>query len=123
MVRNPENCFVLCAPGGPGIPFGTPGLIALDCLRIVTMLIGVAIIVWTPRLVLEAPSIGQQARLASQAMFCLIVIGTEIDHMGDYAHYRLYVSFVAVSVMFYGLTRLHKEIPPKTRSEYRQSAE
>jgi hypothetical protein len=115
-----QNCFMLCAPSGPGTPFGSFVLILVDCLRILTMLIGMAVIVWTPRLVLESPALGQQCRLASQAMFALIVIGTEIDHMGDYAHYRLYVSFIAVALMLFGLTRLSKEIPPKTRSEFRQ---
>jgi hypothetical protein len=123
MVKNLDNCFALCAPAGPGTPFGTTGLILIDSLRIITMLIGMVVIVWTPRLVLQAPSIGQQCRLASQAMFCLIVIGTEVDHMGDYAHYRLYVSFFAVVLMLYGLTRLNKETPPRTRSKFRQPAE
>lgn len=123
MVKNLDNCFALCAPNGPGTPFGTPGLVWIDSLRVLTMLVGMAVIVWTPRLVMQAPAFGQQCRLASQAMFCLIVIGTEVDHMGDYAHYRLYVSFVAVALMLYGLTRLNKETPPRTRSEFRQPAE
>jgi hypothetical protein len=121
MTHHLENCFVLCAPSGPGTPFGNAVLIAEDILRIITMLLGMANIVWTPRLVLQAPALGQQCRLASQALFCLVVIGTEIDHMGDYAHYRLFVSFGAIAVMLFGLSRLEKEIPPKTRSEFRQS--
>ena len=118
----PEACFASCAPDGPSTPFGTPYLIWADSFRIVVMLLGLALIVWTPRLVLDACAAGQRARLAGQGIFALIVIGTEVDHMGDYAHYRLFVTFLGIAAMLWGVSRISREIPPRTQVSHRKSA-
>jgi hypothetical protein len=105
-------CYALCAPDGPNTPFAFPTLFLTDILRICIMLLGVAIIVLTPRLVLSSPSKGQKARLLGQGIFALIVIGTEVDHIGDYMHYRLVLTLIGVSVMWWGLMQLKRECPP-----------
>lgn len=83
------------------------------------MLLGLALIVWTPRLVLNARASGQQARLTAQCLFAMIVIGTEVDHIGDHAHYRLALSLIGVSLMLWGAWRLRYEVPPVNRPEHR----
>lgn len=79
------------------------------------MVLGMVLIVFTPRLVLNAGTAGQRARLFGQGMFALVVIGTEVDHIGDYAHYRLIVSFIGLAVMLWGTWRIRIEDPPRTR--------
>lgn len=121
MTRPPvisQNCWALCAPDGPSTPFSAATL-WLDLFRVVVMVLGVALIVLTPRLVFRAKALGQQCRLLGQAVFATITVGTEVDHLGDYAHYRLVLSFVGVVLMLYGVYRMKFEVPPETRSEHR----
>lgn len=115
----PETCFALCAPDGPSAPFSTSALIIVDSFRILLMVMGMVLVVWAPRLALEARAPGQRARLIGQGIFALIVIGTEVDHLGDYAHYRLFITFIGISVMLWGVSQLRHESPPYKRVESR----
>lgn len=79
------------------------------------MLMGMLLIVVTPRLVMDAEALGQKCRLAGHGVFALIVVGTEVDHIGDYAHYRLFLSFLGISLLLFGVWRMRREVPPRTR--------
>lgn len=81
------------------------------------MILGMVLIVFTPRLIINAGSAGQRARLFGQSMFALAVIGTEVEHIGDYAHYRLAISCIGLAVMLWGTWRIRFEDPPRTRHE------
>lgn len=83
------------------------------------MVMGVVLIVATPRLILRAEAFGQQLRLAGQGFFALIVIGTEVDHLGDDMHYRLALTFLGISLLLWGTWRVRFEVPPRTRPEHR----
>jgi hypothetical protein len=115
----PQRCYAMCAPEGPNEPFAQPVLIWLDGFRILVMIMGVLLVVWTPSLILQARAVGQQARLLGQGIFSLIVIGTEVDHIGDYANYRLFLSFLGIAIMLWGTRRLSVETSPRTRPEHR----
>jgi hypothetical protein len=115
----PVDCYALCAPNGPNTPFAFPTIFWIDVARIIVMLLGMVLIVFTPRLVLQAGVVGQKCRLAGQGVFALIVIGTEVDHIGDFAHYRLALSFIGISLMLYGVWRMRTESPPRQRFEHR----
>ena len=114
----PEDCWAICAPDGPGTPFSY-GTLWLDIFRLVVMVLGVLLIVITPRLVFSAKAVGQQCRLLGHAVFASIAVGTEIDHLGDYANYRLPLTFAGVCLLLYGIYRMKFETPPETRRKYR----
>jgi hypothetical protein len=114
-----DDCYFFCAPMGPNTPFEWPGIIWFDIIRIIIMVAGLVVVVSMPRLVLSSSSKGQRFRLFGQGFFALIVIGTEVDHIGDAAHYRLFISGVGIACTLYGNWQLHKEIPPHRRPEHR----
>lgn len=114
-----ELCYAICAPDGPSTPFALPDIVWIDSLRLLVMVMGVVLIVVTPRLVLRAEALGQQMRLAGQGFFALIVIGTEVGHLGDDMHYRLVLSLLGISLLLWGAWRMRYEVPPRTRPEHR----
>lgn len=114
----PEDCWAICAPDGPGTPFSVETF-WLDVFRVVLMVMGIYLIVLTPRLVFRAKAIGQQFRLLGHAVFAAVAVGTEVDHLGDYANYRLPLTFVGVCLLLYGVYRMKYETWPVTRPEYR----
>lgn len=113
------ECYALCAPDGPSTPFAFPTIFWLDLIRVLVMLGGLVLIVLTPRLVMDADALGQKSRLLGQGFFALIVIGTEVDHIGDAAHYRLVLTVFGVFCMLFGVWRMRGEVPPRERPEHR----
>lgn len=117
-----SECFAICAPDGPSTPFAYP-VLWVDILRLIIMVLGVTIIVLTPRLMLRAVALGQVLRLGGAGCFALISIGTEVDHLGDYPHYRLFVMLLGVCLMSAGIWRMRREIPPTTHGAENRTSE
>ena len=89
-------------PPGPSTPFGTTGLMVLDIIRVIVMLTGLAIVIATPIVISRSKTLGQKVRFGATALLIISVIGTEYDHLGDYAHWRLLVHTVALVFAAWG---------------------
>lgn len=89
---------ILCIPTGPGTPFGSPLLVVADLARIVCCLAGLAVIGLATWLALRQQVAGWlKAGMGAICLFCLSVIGTEVDRLGDTPNYRLLVNLAAVA--------------------------
>jgi hypothetical protein len=103
----------LNAPDGPNTPFGE-GVWMFDVLRLVTLLCLVGIFVVTPFCMARSVTLGQTARLLGAAIILGGAFGTELDHFGDYAHYRLYVNFFGSVVSAWGYWSFFRFEAPST---------
>lgn len=101
---------LLCQPVGPGTPFATPLLVALDSVRIVIFALGLYVLVKSIGAVYSVRNPHQRAIYLGLAITAFSVLGTEADRLGDDAHYQLllHVAFAATST--YGLRRIHSWI-------------
>lgn len=100
--------FGFAPPTGPDDPFGSYGLIIVDSIRVLIMGIGVLILTMTPAAVFRSQTLGQKVRLGASALLTISVLGTEIAHLGDYAHWRLFVNVVAISFSAWGIWAMFK---------------
>jgi hypothetical protein len=107
---------LLDAPDGPSTPFATPGLIVLDSIRVIVILVSLAYAVTVPTIAYRADgAIGQSLRHLGSSLLALGAAGTEFEHLGDYANYRLALFFAAAVFMGWGLYAMFKyEDPPRT---------
>lgn len=93
----------LDAPQGPDMPFGSPLLIFLDTIRLLTVLASGFILVRCFRYLFVFPEPHQRARFVALGLIVLSVAGTEFEHIGDFAHYRLALNFLGSLVAIWGL--------------------
>jgi hypothetical protein len=100
---------VICAPDGPDAPFGSPLIAFYDTLRMVCWGLAAAFAAYIPRALLLANSGGQRARFAGQLLFALVAVGTEVDHFGDNANYRLALNVAAMALCVWGLWEFFRE--------------
>lgn len=103
---------IICSPTGPGVPFGTWYLTLFDVTRVLC----VAVSIWLLGSIGAAwrrsyPHGGQRDRYAALGLLALIVIGTEIENLGNIASYRLVLSIVAMLLAVRGLHRFDREQP------------
>lgn len=92
------------APQGPGMPFGDSTLIVLDTIRVIILSLGGSVLLATPYAMIRTRlTAGQSIRFGALALFLLAAMGTEFDHIGDYAHWRLVVNIFAVIGAAYGM--------------------
>lgn len=92
-----------CPPPGPSTPFGSPLLVLLDTVRLAVLLIGLATL-W--RLTTVGPNqLARSRRIgyAGAGLLVLGAIGTELNHLGDHAHYRLLLFVVGVGLIAWGV--------------------
>lgn len=94
---------LLCPPTGPDTPFGSPLLIALDAVRVIVWGLCLFIIGRALTTVYLIRNTRQRAIYIALACGAFAIIGTEIDHLGDYAHYRLALHAGAALAGAYGL--------------------
>lgn len=104
-------CTLWCNPAGPDLPFGTPWLIVWDTIRVLCALGGVAVLVMLPGAIRRTTATGQHARLVSFGLFALIVLDTEISHIGDDASVRLALCATAIWLAVAGMWRMRSEHP------------
>lgn len=106
------------APDGPSTPFAQAVLL-FDIMRVLVVAMGLYIAFVSVMLILErANTLGMKARLAGTCMaYFFFIAGTEIAHFGDYAHWRLFLGFIAAVVYSWGLWSFYKwESPPTLRA-------
>lgn len=109
--------FSLTPPDGPSTPFASEVLF-VDLIRVVVLLMSAYIVVVSSALIVErVGTLGMKARLAGTSLaFVFYIALTEIEHIGDYAHGRLYAGFAAGVVYCWGLWSYFKwESPPTMR--------
>lgn len=108
---------IISPPGGPNDPFGSLGLVILDSIRVLIIGLGVSVLVVTPLAMIRTRlTAGQSIRIGALALFLLGAIGTEYDHIGDYAHWRLLVNIFASVGATYGMWSLFNwESPAKIK--------
>jgi hypothetical protein len=99
-----EGCtsWLLCAPTGPGVPFGTPLVGVLDVVRVVVILGAFYAIGQCAAATVYIRNRRQRCIYGAVIALMLTIIGNEVDHFGDYAHYRLGLSLIAVVLACYG---------------------
>lgn len=107
------NPFV-CSPTGPGTPFATWYLAAFDSIRLIAILAALGLMMaigyaWA-RSVRHS---GQRDRYLALAIFAVVIIGTEIQNVGNIASYRLFLSIAGIIFAFRGLMRFRYEQPAK----------
>jgi hypothetical protein len=107
------NCNPLvCSPTGPHEPFGTPLLAVADSSRLLVILVALGLVfsigmAWQR----STPHGGQRMRYLSLALLAAVVIGTEIENIGNFPSYRLVVSAVGVLCGVIGLWKFRREHP------------
>lgn len=100
--------FILTAePDGPSTPFH-PGVIVYDIMRVVVMCCIIAIAGMMPIAVNRSGTLGQKARIIGSTIVFLGVFGTELEHFGDFVHWRLYFNFIAATSMTWGYWSLFR---------------
>lgn len=113
-----DDCNPLvCSPTGPGTPFATWYLVAFDSVRLVAISAALALMLaigyaWA-RSVRHG---GQRDRYLALALFAVVIIGTEIQNIGNIASYRLLLSILGILFAFRGLMRFRAEQPVKPGS-------
>lgn len=98
----------LSAPDGPDLPFGDPILAILDAIRVLLVFVPAAINVFAVPYVLATREMarGQISRFSGLALLSAAAFGTELDHFGDYANYRLALHAIGVSLLSWGVFRM-----------------
>ena len=105
---------LICSPTGPGLPFGTWYLVVFDSIRLVAILAALALmftigVAWAR----SARHGGQRDRYLALAFFMVVIIGTEIQNIGNMASYRLFLSVIGIGLALRGLIRFRSEQPAK----------
>lgn len=99
-------------PQGPGTPFGTPLLILLDTFRVFVMVVGLGLAAVTPYAAFtRSMNRGQLIWLASLALYAGAASGTELAHLGDYAHWTLVLNVSAGLLGALGMWSLFSSRP------------
>lgn len=115
---NRGNCNPLvCDPTGPHDPFGSGILIVADSVRLLVVLAALVLVfsigmAWQR----SVPGGGQRIRYMSLAMFAAVVIGTELENIGNTPSYRLVISAIGVICGIIGLWKFRKEQPAEANS-------
>lgn len=113
---------LLCNPTGPHDLFGTPLLATADTIRLLVILAALALVfsigmAWQ-RSVRHG---GQRMRYISLALFAAIVVGTELENLGNIPSYRLVVSVIAVVSGIIGLWKFRNEDPVGSVDEQKEA--
>jgi hypothetical protein len=94
-------------PDGPSTPFAS-GVLAYDVLRVIVLFCVAAICALAPLAVKKTGTLGQKARFLASTIVFVGVFGTELEHFGDFVHWRLYFNFIASTLMAWGYWSLFR---------------
>lgn len=105
-----------CIPSGPGTPFGTWWLIIADTVRVICVIMAIWLLggigaAWRR----SYPRSGQRDRFTSLGLLAFVVIGAELQDLGNVPSYRLALSTVAMLLAIRGLLRFDHERPAAPR--------
>lgn len=106
----PDCAPFLCPPTGPSLPFGEPLLLVLDALRVVIMLGGIYMIAMSAMAITLVRQPRQRGVYAAVIIATLSIMGTELDHLGDYIHYRFLINMAFVGVGCWALHRIQRSV-------------
>jgi hypothetical protein len=107
---------LLCPPRGPGTPFGTPLIAALDTVRLACWIASLYVVTRCIHAIYRIRTRQQRAIYVALALFAFATLGTEIDHLGDLAHYRLIVNIAGAATACYGLRSIRDHVRDWTSS-------
>ena len=101
-----------CTPTGPHQPFGSVLLGVADSGRLL-VIVAALVLVFCSGMAWQrsVPNSGQRMRFISLSLFAAVVIGTELENIGNTPSYRLPVSIIAVVCGIIGLWKFRKEQP------------
>lgn len=97
----------LCPSDDPSSPFGPWPLWLFDTTRVVLVLLAALCVVMCLAAMRRCALRAQQARLAASMVLCAVLVGTELDHLGDHASWRLAAYAVAMLLLTGGLVVVH----------------
>lgn len=103
LAQSANPCFLACSPEGPSTPFANPLFIALDVVRVLCVLIGLVVIVTTPRVLLIVGHWGQAMRFGALAGFSLVAVDSRIEHIGDWPSVRLLIDVLSTAAACAGI--------------------
>lgn len=108
----PDCLPIICSPTGPSTPFATWYLVLFDLARVLCVVAAIWLLgsigaAWRR----SYPHGGQRDRYAALGLLAFVVIGTEIENLGNIASYRLALSIVAMLLAVRGLRRFEREQP------------
>jgi len=107
------------APNGPGTPFATLTLVILDTIRLFIIVSAFAIAALTPYVTIRTiRTRHQRAGMWGLVCYALVSAGTEYDHLGDLANYRLVLFAIANALALWRLWGMlhHHGAPVRTPS-------
>jgi hypothetical protein len=101
-----SGCTVtfLCPPSGPDDPFGSPLLTVLDVVRVFVMVGALYTVAQSGIAIGKVDSWRQRVSYGGAILLEIYVGVTELEHIGDYAHYRLVVAVLAIGGLCWSLT-------------------
>lgn len=111
MLANSCTTIVVCNPGGPSTPFATWWLILFDTIRSLCIVADVVVITQVPRALARCRTSAQRARFIAFALWALVVITTEAEHLGDGAGIRLALNVTATGYALWGMWGFRMETP------------
>lgn len=97
-----SDWFSLTSPQGPDTPFGSPGMVIMDLLRILIVILAILIAVMAPIILHRMRTIGQRARILGCTGLCFMAAINEYRHLGDYTSWRFAVDLVCVVAVAWG---------------------
>ena len=107
---------LICSPTGPHLLFGTWYLAIFDATRVVCVIACLVLLGQVGRAWRRSyPHGGQRDRYLALGVFAFVVIGTELENLGNIASYRLVLSAFAVTFAIRGLRRFGHEQPSTPR--------
>jgi hypothetical protein len=114
-----EQCPWLCtAPTGPSTPFAWPVFFVIDSVRILICVGALALILISVWSITRSTVHGQKTRFAGAVGLYLIVIGTELDRLGDTPHWRFLVAAASIPLLLWGYYQhLRHELPARNKPE------
>jgi hypothetical protein len=109
-------CSWLCGPPqGPSTPFGAPRLVVFDSLRVICVVAAVVAAALAVAILRRRMVPGQRSRFLALTGFSAVVIGVEIEHLGDDANWRLIVAIASTLAAAWGNYSAYRmEAPAKS---------
>lgn len=114
--------FSLQEPEGPRTPFGAPDLSVYDSLRVVIFALTTFTIITTFIIIKNSVTLGQVSRIVGATGLCIVSSLTELNHLGDYANWRLGLNLVfSVAISWGYWAAVRYELPSEYFTEVRKT--
>jgi hypothetical protein len=112
-----DRCPWLCsAPGGPNTPFAWPVLFVVDSLRVLITVGSVVLVIISVWAIRRSVARGQVLRFLGVVPIYFYVLGTELDHLGDWPHWRFVTGLTGISLLLWGYwEHLYRELPAREK--------